>query len=186
MLRPCVRWASVNMRAAGRCALSRRASSYTSAEPVPPWLPKSPPRPVAAGVGAWRPKTATVERVAKRMARAGLCSRREAEQWVADQRVQVDGKTITSPATLVSGDSVVVVDGSVVQPPVRPLLYLYHKPRMVIVTTNDGERARRTIAEELEALGLPQTLKPVGRLDYMTSGLMVRAHTDRKASALPY
>ena len=88
--------------------------------------------------------------------------------------MQVNGKTITSPATLVCGDSIVVVDGVTLHTPGRPRLYLYHKPRKVIVTSNDGEQARRTIADELRALGLPETLKPVGRLDYMTSGLMVR------------
>lgn len=160
-----------------RWTIAVRHCAYTSLEPRPPWLPKLTARlktPNQTSAPPPRSGLAKSERIAKRIARAGLCSRREAEQWVADRRVQVNGKTITSPATLVCGDSIVVVDGATLHTPGRPRLYLYHKPRKVIVTSNDGEQARRTIADELRALGLPETLKPVGRLDYMTSGLMVR------------
>ena len=51
------------------------------------------------------------ERIAKRLSRAGICSRREAERWIEDGRVRVDGKKILTPATLVTAASQIVVDG---------------------------------------------------------------------------
>ena len=55
------------------------------------------------------------ERIAKRIAGAGLCSRRDAERWIADGRVVVNGETLDTPAFLVSDDDVIVVDGKVLQ-----------------------------------------------------------------------
>ena len=52
------------------------------------------------------------ERIAKRMAAAGLCSRREAERWITAGRVEVDGEVLTTPAVLVNDQSVIVVDGN--------------------------------------------------------------------------
>ncbi|MCH8188677.1 MAG: pseudouridine synthase, partial [Proteobacteria bacterium] len=51
------------------------------------------------------------ERIAKRLARAGLCSRREAERWIAEGRVAVDGAVLTSPAFTVTSRNAIVVDG---------------------------------------------------------------------------
>ena len=55
------------------------------------------------------------ERIAKVMARAGVCSRRDAERWIADGRVAVDGKVLTTPATLVTDQSIITVDGKAIQ-----------------------------------------------------------------------
>ena len=57
------------------------------------------------------PKTVEGERIAKVMARAGLCSRREAEAWIAAGRVAVNGKAISSPALNVTAADQIVVDG---------------------------------------------------------------------------
>ncbi|MBL29588.1 MAG: pseudouridine synthase, partial [Rhodospirillaceae bacterium] len=51
------------------------------------------------------------ERIAKRLARSGLCSRREAERWIAEGRVAVDGKVLDSPALNVGADARITVDG---------------------------------------------------------------------------
>ncbi|MBT4117808.1 MAG: hypothetical protein HOE84_15425, partial [Rhodospirillaceae bacterium] len=66
-------------------------------------MPRAP-RPPADG----EPKG---ERIAKVMARAGLCSRREAERWIAEHRVSVDGEVLTTPAFLVTPASRITVDG---------------------------------------------------------------------------
>ncbi|MCK5546710.1 MAG: rRNA pseudouridine synthase, partial [Rhodospirillaceae bacterium] len=68
------------------------------------------------------------ERVAKHMARAGLCSRRDAERWISDGRVEVDGKTINTPATIVDDPSRISVDGSKLGQKGETRLWRYHKP----------------------------------------------------------
>jgi len=111
------------------------------------------------------------ERLAKVMARAGLCSRRDAEKWIADGRVSVDGRIVTSPATNVAGTETVLVDGNPLAARHGTRLWLYHKPAGLVVTEKDPE-GRTTIFEKLEAEGLPRVLT-VGRLDINTEGLLL-------------
>ncbi|MDJ0948043.1 MAG: pseudouridine synthase [Alphaproteobacteria bacterium] len=115
-------------------------------------------------------ETAKGERIAKVLARAGLCSRREAERWVADGRVAVDGKTLTSPATTVSQASRITVDGRPLprQQPTR--LWRYHKPAG-LVTSHRDERARATVFDNLPQ-SLPRVIS-VGRLDLNSEGLLL-------------
>ena len=68
------------------------------------------------------------ERIAKVMARAGLCSRRDAERWIADGRVRVDGKVLTTPAVTVTDANTVEVDGQPLPTKVQTRLWRYHKP----------------------------------------------------------
>src|SRR6185312_9913526 len=81
------------------------------------------------------------ERIAKVMARAGLCSRREAETWILAGRVAVNGETLTSPAFTVSPRDEIAVDGKPLPGRERTRLFLYHKPKG-LVTTNRDERDR--------------------------------------------
>jgi len=110
------------------------------------------------------------ERIAKRLARAGLCSRREAERWIAEERVAVDGKVLTSPAVTVTEDSLVTVDGKPIPGPARARLWRYHKPKGLLCTAHDP-RGRPTIFERLPP-GLPRLLS-VGRLDLASEGLLL-------------
>jgi 23S rRNA pseudouridine2605 synthase len=110
------------------------------------------------------------ERIAKLIARAGLCSRREAERWIAAGRVAIDGKKLASPAVNVAPESVVTVDGQPLPAPERPRLFRYHTPRGVLTTARDPQ-GRPTIYDDLPA-GLPR-LMPVGRLDFNSEGLLL-------------
>lgn len=110
------------------------------------------------------------ERVAKVMARAGLCSRRDAERWIAEGRVSLDGKKLTSPAVLVTPVSDLRVDGKVVPQPERARLWRYHKPAG-LVTTHRDEKGRPTVFEKLPA-ELPRVVS-VGRLDLTSEGLLL-------------
>jgi len=110
------------------------------------------------------------ERVAKVMARAGLCSRREAEAWIAAGRVAVNGTTIASPALNVGAGDTVTVDGRPLPTRERTRLYLYHKPRG-LVTSHADPQGRRTIFAALPP-NLPR-LVSVGRLDLNTEGLLL-------------
>ena len=102
------------------------------------------------------------QRIAKVMARAGLCSRRDAEQWIADGRVSVNGEVLTSPAFNVSEADDVHVDGTPLKAPERTRLFLFHKPRGLVTTAKDPE-GRATIFDALPE-DLPRVVA-VGRLD---------------------
>src|SRR5205085_1716744 len=96
------------------------------------------------------------ERVAKAIARAGLCSRREAEGWIAAGRIKVNGAVIKSPALNVTSADQVVVDGELLPQRERTRLFLYHKPRGLVTTHSDPE-GRPTIFAALPK-ALPRLL----------------------------
>jgi len=111
-----------------------------------------------------------LERIARVIARAGLCSRREAEAWIVAGRVSVNGKVITSPALDVSTSERIAVDGQPLPQRQRTRLFLYHKPRG-LVTTNVDPEGRPTIFAALPK-DLPR-LVTVGRLDINSEGLLL-------------
>ena len=80
------------------------------------------------------------ERIAKRIARAGLCSRREAERWIEQGRVRVDGTVLTTPAFTVTDDNSVVVDGKPLPAKQEPRLWRYHKPPGLVASATGWGR----------------------------------------------
>ena len=111
-----------------------------------------------------------IMRIAKAMARAGLCSRREAERWIQEGRVVVNGAKISSPALDVGPKDRIVVDGDPM-PDAEPVrLWRYHKPRGLVTTHKDPE-GRPTVFDHLPP-DLPRVVS-VGRLDYNTEGLLL-------------
>jgi 23S rRNA pseudouridine2605 synthase len=110
------------------------------------------------------------ERIAKVLARAGLCSRREAEDWIAAGRVAVDGKVLTTPAVTVGPENRIVVDGVPLPVKERTRLWLFHKPRGLVTTTSDPE-GRPTVFSVLPE-DMPRVIT-VGRLDINTEGLLL-------------
>jgi 23S rRNA pseudouridine2605 synthase len=110
------------------------------------------------------------QRIAKILARAGLCSRRDAERWIAEGRVAVDGTVLTSPAVTVTATSDIRVDGAPLPELDRPRLWRYHKPAG-LVTTHRDEKGRRTVFDALPR-ELPRLIS-VGRLDLASEGLLL-------------
>ncbi|TRC88938.1 pseudouridine synthase [Mesorhizobium sp. WSM4310] len=120
-----------------------------------------------------RPTEATEEageRIAKRLARAGLASRRDAEELIAAGRVKVNGRALTSPAFNVMPGDIIHLDGMEIPPIERTRLFLFHKPAGVVTTNRDPE-GRKTVFDVLPA-ELPR-LMTIGRLDINTEGLLL-------------
>ena len=110
------------------------------------------------------------QRVAKLIARAGLCSRREAERWIEQGRVTLDGETMTSPAVAIDDPARLKVDGRALPAVEGTRLFRLHKPTGVLTAERDPE-GRTTIYDVLPA-GLPR-LMPIGRLDLNSEGLLL-------------
>jgi len=110
------------------------------------------------------------DRIAKRIAHAGVCSRREAERLIAEGKVKLNGKVLDTPATLVGDEDVIEVNGKPLPAPQKTRLFLYHKPAG-LVTTNKDERGRSTIFDHLPK-ELPRVVT-IGRLDINTEGLLL-------------
>lgn len=110
------------------------------------------------------------ERIAKVMARAGVCSRRDAERLIAEGRVQVNGQVLDSPAFLASARDDIRVDGKTIPQPEKTRLFLYHKPAGLVTTARD-EQGRNTVFDDLPA-DMPRVVS-VGRLDLNTEGLLL-------------
>lgn len=121
------------------------------------------------------------ERIAKRMARAGLCSRRDAERWIAAGRVTLDGKILETPAVTVDEKSKIRVDGKPLPRIEVPRLWRYHKPRGHITSTRDM-RGRTTVFEDFPE-DMPRVVT-VGRLDVESEGLLLLTNDGELARLL--
>lgn len=121
--------------------------------------PREEPKPKKAG-----------ERIAKVVSRAGLASRRDAEAWIVEGRVSVNGRVINSPALDVTTRDVITVDGKPLPERERTRLFMFHKPRGLMTTHADPE-GRPTVFDNLPE-GLPRLIS-IGRLDFNTEGLLL-------------
>jgi 23S rRNA pseudouridine2605 synthase len=99
-----------------------------------------------------------------------VCSRRDAERWIGEGRVSVDGHVLTTPAVTVTATNDVRVDGKPLPAPERPRLWRYHKPAG-LVTTHRDEKGRPTVFDALPK-ELPRLIS-IGRLDLNSEGLLL-------------
>ena len=122
------------------------------------------------------------QRIAKFMAAAGLCSRRDAERWIAEGRVIVNGNTLDTPATIVNADDDILVDGKRIKLKTdTPRLFVYHKPAG-LVTSHRDEKGRATVFDHLPR-DLPRVIS-VGRLDLDSEGLLLLTTSGTLARAM--
>ena len=178
-------------RPVGARAAPDRKTRYKTEEPRPrtstgggeaPLKRKGPRK--TAEPAAPREKAFEGERIAKVMARAGACSRRDAEQWIADGRVAVNGEVLTSPAYNVREGDHVAVDGAPLAERERTRLFLFHKPAGLVTSAKDPE-GRETVFAYLQEKheDLPRVVS-VGRLDINTEGLLLLSNDGGLARTL--
>ena len=115
-------------------------------------------------------KSNETERIAKKLSRAGVCSRREAERWIAEGRIKVNNVILSTPATNVSEKDNILVDNIPLPKPSLTKIWRFHKPKGCLVTENDP-KGRKTIFQILPK-SLPRVIS-VGRLDYDSEGLLL-------------
>ena len=117
-----------------------------------------------------QPREEGPQRIAKLLARAGVASRRDVERMIAEGRIALNGEKLATPATLLESLDGVTVDGKPVRPAAATRLFRFYKPQGTITAARDP-RGRATIYDKLPP-GLPRVM-PVGRLDFMTEGLLL-------------
>src|SRR5262245_8612170 len=117
-------------------AMGRRLGVKNSERQAPRGKGKAPPPPLVKAEGPMR--------VAKAIAHAGLCSRRDAEALIAAGRVAVNGKVLTTPAHVVSPGDKITVDGNPLPQPEATRLWRYNKPRGQ-VTSHKDPQGRQTV-----------------------------------------
>lgn len=110
------------------------------------------------------------ERIAKFIARSGVCSRRQAEELILQKRVTVNGEVVESPAFNVEGNEKILLDGEKLPAIENTRMWVYYKPTG-LVTTHKDEQGRPTVFENLPE-GLPRVIS-VGRLDLNSEGLLL-------------
>lgn len=122
------------------------------------------------------------ERLQKILSRAGVASRRHAEQYILEGRVTVNGKVITELGTKAEfGRDHIKVDGKLLHPPKRLVYVAVNKPKGVMTTMEDPE-GRKTVTELLR--GIRERVYPVGRLDYASEGLLLLTNDGDFANAI--
>jgi 23S rRNA pseudouridine2605 synthase len=121
------------------------------------------------------------ERIAKVIARAGVCSRRDAEKLIEAGRVAVDGRAVSSPALNVSPDAIILIDGKPIPSASATRLWRYHKPQGLVTSHRDPE-GRPTVFANLPP-ALPRVVS-VGRLDINSEGLLLLTNDGELARRL--
>lgn len=121
------------------------------------------------------------ERIAKVMARVGLCSRRDAEIWIANGRVSVNGTVLASAAVNVGTKDIILVDGQPLPEKQLSRVWLYYKPKGLMTTAYDPE-GRATVFDNLPA-DMPRVIS-IGRLDLNSEGLLLLTNDGELARKL--
>jgi pseudouridine synthase len=127
-----------------------------------------------------------MERLQKILARAGVASRREAERWIAEGRVTVNGAVIRKLGSQADpAKDAIKVDGKRIKPVTAPIYFALHKPPGIVTTLKDPQK-RPDLTQITARLGEKQRIFPVGRLDFNSSGLLLLTNDGELAQRLTH
>ena len=121
-----------------------------------------------------------MERLQKKIANLGYCSRRKAEELITKGLVEVNGEVVTKLGTTVKPGDIITVEGNILDNSKAYEYYLLNKPKGVVTTTND-EKGRTTVIDLIET---NTRIYPVGRLDYDTTGILILTNDGELANLL--
>lgn len=120
-----------------------------------------------------------MERLSKVMSNYGYCSRRKAEQLIANGKVKVNGKVVKELWTRVEESDLIEVEGRPLEKPEKIYIML-NKPRGVVTSTKD-DKNRKTV---IDLIPIEKRIYPVGRLDYNTTGLLLLTNDGELANLI--
>ena len=123
------------------------------------------------------------ERIAKKISRSGMGSRREVEKWIWEKRITVDGQVVASPAFFVFDNNEIKVNGVPIPEKQQTRLWRYYKPRGLITSHSDPE-GRKTVFDSLKKT-LPRVIS-VGRLDINSEGLLLLTNNGHMARKMEH
>jgi len=120
------------------------------------------------------------ERINRYLATCGICSRREADRWIHEGRITLNGEKVEQPGVKIGKGDIVAVDGKPVIPAANNTYILYNKPRGLLCSRKDM-RGRPLIYDHLD---IPANVQSVGRLDMDSEGLLLLTDNGALAQSL--
>ena len=121
-----------------------------------------------------------MERLQKVIAESGYCSRRKAEEYIKEGKVEVNGKIVTELGTKVSYEDEIIVNHKCLREKEEKEYFLFYKPQKTISSVKD-EKGRTTVIDYIDTTA---RIYPVGRLDYDTTGLLLLTNDGELAHLL--